>query len=116
MASADAAKLPGGLRFARAHGEIHCPGQIEFAVAVAVRAGKAEIRRCWWVKDHDLGRRNEIAAVAEIEIDLQRTEGWIMGAHCGRQSTSAALPFAHRFPARCLRVTHEPHGAAFSVA
>src|SRR6478735_4149092 len=111
MSRADAANLARGLQFARTHGEIHRLRQIELAIAVAVWTGKAEVRRSRRVKDRDLRRRKEFRVVAEIEIDLQRSEAGITYAQCGRCNTSATLAFAHRLPPYGSSSVREPHDA-----
>jgi len=116
VARADAANLSRGLRFSRAYGEIHRLRQIELAVAVAVRAGKAEVCRRRRVKDRHLRRRNEFAAVTEFEIHLQRGQARITRSYRGRREAPAALAFTHRLPSNYSRNTREPHGANLSAA
>ena len=92
-----------GKAYGLINGEFHRARQVELAAAVAVGAGKTEIRRCRRMKHRDLGRGKKARAVAEVEFDLQRLQARKARAYRRRREATAPMPFPHGVAGRSRR-------------
>lgn len=54
MPRSGAAQLPAAARLVANRREFDGPRQIEFSIAITVRADEAEIGTGWWMEDRDL--------------------------------------------------------------